>query len=169
MPPSHHSEATLKRDPDAALSAATRVLTDLGFHLDEKASGRVRLSGPGLRSTRQNPLLGASEVLLRESPGKLSCQTDMGAVGKLARFATVFPLALGFGIGLLLAGVQSVLLIWNLNAAPGMLGGWKGPLFLLSMALLPVLPWIFLGPWIGRRMHRRTALAFDTLVHNAAQ
>src|SRR4051812_35158201 len=93
-----------------ALQLAIGALTTVGFRVVQRDDHSVDFTGPGLTSTRQNALLGASHIRLEASSGQLAVLADLGGIRWLRRFLLVFPIALCAGICLLLLGVFALVL-----------------------------------------------------------
>ena len=82
------------------LQAALTVLTNNGFAIVNRDELTASLKGPGLNSTRQNPLLGASAIRLALEGNQLRLDADLGGVDSMRRFLMRFPFLLGLGLGL---------------------------------------------------------------------
>lgn len=151
-----------------ALLAALVILTNNGFAITDRDEHSAHLVGPGLHSTNQNPLLGASRVHLEMREQQLCLQAELGGVHALRRFIIRFPLLLG-----LVLGVSFALGGWMLGLpfpmGVGVPGAREWKWFALAMAggLLPVAPWLFLGPMIASIVRARTEKALTSLVQNA--
>lgn len=154
---------------EPVLAAALATLTGSGFRIvDRTATGAV-LTGPGLNSTRENPLLGASRVELAVEGATLRVRADLGGVASMRRLLVWLPLGLGLGLGLLFTvvgglgfGRQSGV-GFGVPWAPG--GWWWVPG--MAAGLLPVSPWVVLTPLMIRMVRRRTQRALDVLASNA--
>lgn len=156
--------------PESALQFALTTLTNQGFKIVRQDYHAVTLTGPGLQSTSQNPLLGASEIALRLEDRTLHLDAELGGVESMRRFITRFPLMLGLGMGVAFGVAATVVMGLQFGfrfGAPGA-PGWKWLLVATCMPLLPVMPWIFLGPKMVRKIRQRTQDALETLVNNAA-
>ena len=157
-------------DPERLLSVASTILMTNGFAVVEQDAARILFAGPGLNSTKQNPLLGASSVHVRASDGLLTIEAEYGGVESLRRFMIRFPLLLGLGIGLAFAVIMLAAIIGmhlsgiDFGAATTVV--WWSPLLVMLPALLAVSPWVFLAPWIRQHLERKTTAAIDTLMVN---
>jgi hypothetical protein len=144
-------------DFDKALDLAIAALTALGFRLDERTADFVRLTGPGMNSNRQSPLVGASQLDIRLRQGQLELAADLGAAERMMRFARIFPIALNGGLALVFLAVFGTIF-----------AGRVAPLFWLSpvigVTLLNGVVWAVLGPWIARSIHQRTCRGLDALL-----
>ena len=146
-------------DREAAMRLAMNALVANGFRLADKSEHELSFLGPGLNSSRENPVRGATAVRLTWSCGSLSLDAELGGVRRMARFLIFFPLAMA-AFFLLLGGL---LLSFGLRsgANPAMFAGLAVPALALS-------PWLFLSPWMIRRIRARTVLALDDLLGSLA-
>jgi hypothetical protein len=155
---------------DPVLSAAVTTLTNNGFAIVDRMNGRTTLAGPGLTSTRQNPILGASRIEIAVRGQTLHVDAELGGIVTMRRFLRWFPLLLGLGLGLLFAVLGAV--VWEGKFDVGLGLPWPPGLqwFVATMALgiLPVVPWLFISPLLIRMVRRRTERALDVLANNAA-
>ena len=142
-------------DPDRALDVAVAPLTTLGFRIDARTESELSCTGPGMHSTRQSPLLGASRIHLRGAPGALSVEAELGGVERMAGFIKRFPIGLTVFLTLALSGVFWVML------GPG---AWMGAVG--AAAAANALVWVILAPLMSRRLKERTCAALDTLLNN---
>lgn len=154
----YETDCPLNATPDDALARAEATLSAVGFRIVDRPRSGLVAEGPGLNSTRQNPLLGATRVELTAGDRTLRAVAEMGGVDRMRKFLLWFPLLLGLGLGLLGLLVQLMLGVGVPNAA------WM----LAALGPMAVLPWAFIGPWMAGRIVRQTERAVDTLVHNAA-
>lgn len=165
----YQTSAPLSVDPDQSLLFAIMTLTSNGFAIDQQSKNNASLLGPGMNNTRQNPLLGASRVEVGIVGKQLQIQAELGALDRMKRFVTWFPLllplflacvfvVLGFTMGQPFAGA------FGANN-----GGFTWVLIVIGICLLPGLPWLVLSPMMSRWMEKRTKQALDTLVNNAVK
>jgi hypothetical protein len=154
---------------ERTLSNAINALTYHGFRIESRTDREAELTGPGLNSTRQNPLLGASRVRLQVKNGSLQVNAELGGVQTMRRFLTWFPLILGMALGSVFSVVGGVLLGQQNGLAFGVpwAAGWKWLFVGFGAALLPVSPWLFISPIMIRWITNRTKSALDTMAHNA--
>ena len=143
----------LTGDAQAALDHGRNILASLGFRVSRKSDGELEAIGPGLNSSNQPPLLGATELTLAVSASTVTAKATLGGVRRLTLFVCIFPPALV----ICLLGVFAII-----GAAKG-----KPPLpwpelsgFLVFFLMGPIM-----APWILRR----TRKAIDDLVYNVAQ
>lgn len=140
---------------EEAFGLAEAALTALGFRLTDRSADVREWVGPGMNSSRESALLGASRIHVAHGGGELAVEADLGGVARLARFVTWFPVLLPLVLGLVLAGVFAAVL---------------GPGPWLAMVAVPVglnvALWLVLGPWMARRFKARTDRALDALLAN---
>ena len=153
------------------LQFAITALANNGFAIVDRDDRSASLEGPGLKSTRQNPLLGASTIRLTLDDHQLRLDAELGGVATMRRFLLRFPVLLGLGLGLFFSVVGGFMFGRQFGVGFGVpwAQGWTWVLFALASAMLPVTPWLFLSPMISFRMRGRTQTALDTLVKNAVR
>lgn len=157
-------------DAQRLLAAATTILMTHGFAVVYQDDHEIEFAGPGLKSTRQNPILGASTVIIRANHGRLSIEAEYGGVESLRRFMFRFPLLLGLGLGSAFAVMMTAMLVViRLTGVRFDFGApivWWLPILALLPALLAVSPWVVLAPWIRHHLERKTTVAIETLMAN---
>jgi hypothetical protein len=138
-----------------ALEVARSTFLPQGFQLVASTDHELRVTWPGINSTRENPLKGISEasIIVRPSASAIEMMATLGGVRKMKRFLTFFPL----GMALLFLIVFGVLAL-NL---PDFRRPW---IFLIP--ILALSPWIFIAPLMARAIEKRTVQAIDTLLNN---
>lgn len=157
----HTNTIPFDGDTGRAFDLAMSSLTSLGFRVVSRDETRMEMAGPGMNSSRQSALLGASRLRLTRGIQELSVQAELGGVETMARFVTLFPIVLVLGLGIifvLLAAVQQ--------------GGQMPSRASLVPVIAAVAPnaalWLILGPWMARRIGRKTREALDALLNNMA-
>jgi hypothetical protein len=138
-----------------AHAAAKRIVTSLtgqGFRIVTQNRDLVELAGPGMTSSRQNPLVGASKVVVRGLGREVTIEADFAAIRRLIRILAVVI----FGMAILFCVLF------------GFVVPFEHPVLRFILPVLPLAPWLFLLPWMGRIFRRRTARAFDTLLESVA-
>lgn len=160
-----HNESTA-----SVVEAVKTILVSNEFRIEEASDRHLVATGPGLNSTKQNPLLGATLIELDVSDHNVELYAELGGVDRMRSFLTQFPWILGSGLGLLFASLGSALqgfaLPFGLGPAVGrpdldwLLNG-------LAVGLLPVAPWIIVSPLMSNWIQQRTEHALDTLTANA--
>jgi hypothetical protein len=138
---------------DLALSA----LTPLGFQAVTRDALSLELVGPGMNSTRQSALLGASRIQITRSGRELAIEAELGGVEWMGRFLVLFPIGLCLFLAVLFFVVFSLLFNNRLWVIPvvAVTGG---------NALL----WLFLAPYLTRVIKARTCRGIDALLNNMA-
>lgn len=154
---------------DSVLSNALAILTVNGFLIVNRDTNSADLTGPGLNSTRQNPLLGASRIHLEIAEQQIRLDAELGGVKSMQNFIMRFPIGLGLGLGLLFAVGGGTLFGQLFGVGFGMPGfvGWKWLLLAMGIPLLSVSPWLFLSPKMSEGIATRTQDALSALVRNA--
>jgi hypothetical protein len=137
-------------------STATRrivaSLAALGFQIVTHNRDVVELVGPGMRSSHQNPLVGASKVTIRSLGREVAIEADFGAVGRLIRT---------LGIVIFSMAILFLVLFGFVIPCPH-------PVLRYILPVLPLAPWPFLLPWMSWLFRRRTARALDALLEGVA-
>ena len=137
-------------DPAKAFDMATTILTGNGFRIVEKGEHSLAFSSPGMSSTKQNPLLGASEIRVERRVGELEIQAELGGVQRMRTFLILFPIGLALFLFVLF----------------GILFREKGILFTAGVSVGPLLPWVVLTPLLSAVTKRRTERALTDLLAN---
>src|SRR5262245_44804927 len=151
----YSAAAHFNGDPDKAIGLAESALTAIGFQITERAAGSADFEGPGMNSTRQSALVGASRIHVRGSRSEIALEAELGGVARMERFVTLFPVALCAFLAVLLTVLFSVLFgpgpwVYGVAAVTG------------ALALL----WCVLGPVMARVIRARTCRALDALLAN---
>jgi hypothetical protein len=164
------ASGTVSGAPDAALKFVLITLATNGFTITQRDATSATLIGPGLNSTRQNPILGASKIDVRVDDRSLHVHAELGDVDRMWRFLMWFPFLLCFGLGLFFAVVGGAVFGQQFGAENGVPAaqGRKWALVALGVAMLPAAPWLVLSPRMARMVRNRTHRALETLVANAA-
>ncbi|MFN9639114.1 MAG: hypothetical protein ACK56W_03690 [Pirellula sp.] len=165
------TSAIMPRPSEETLQAALAILTNNGFTIVNRNERTASLIGPGLNSTKQNALLGASKICLKLEGNQLGLEAELGGVESMQRFLNRFPLLLGLVLGILFCLIGGFVIGQQFGVGFGApwAQGWKWMLVTFGFSMLPVTPWIFLSPWIGKMLRTRTQLALNALVTNAVQ
>lgn len=152
-----------------SLAKAVRSLIAVGFSVVKQDERRVELRGPGMRSTKQNPLLGATKIELRSANRAVQMDAELGGVQTMQKFLTWFPPLLGLSLAMvftLVGGItfgQAFGIGFGVPAAPG----WKWIVVSFGVAFLPTLPWLVLSPLMIRMIRKRTIRALEKLLQSA--
>src|SRR5262245_24613833 len=83
---------------DRALEAAISPLTSLGFRIVEQSPTAIELTGPGMNSSRESGLMGATRIRVVARSHELALDAELGGVERLSRFVRLFPVALSLGL-----------------------------------------------------------------------
>ncbi len=166
---SFHTSAVASASSDSILDSAVQTLANQGFAISDRTMNSVTLNGPGLNSTRQNPLLGATKITLTINGKNLDADAELGGVERMQRFLTRFPFLLGLVLGLLFGVGGGVLFgqLFGVGFGVPWAQGWQWLVAAICFAMLPVAPWLFISPLMSRSIQKRTEHAIATLVHNA--
>ena len=165
------TSAVTTRPTDDVLLAALVTLTNNGFTIVNRDEKSADLTGPGLNSTRQNPLLGASRIHIELQGQKLCLDAELGGVDSMRRFLMRFPFILGLGLGLFFGVGGGIAFGRQFGVGFGVpwAQGWTWLLVAIGGAMLPVTPWLFLSPMMSNLVRTRTQNALATLVQNSIQ
>ena len=142
-------------DTAKAFGMAESALTGLGFRLTDRTAASIELAGPGMNSSRESGLMGASRIRISAGHAELAVEADLGGVERLARFLKLFPIALVLCLGVVFAVVFSVTFgsgAWIVAVAAAVGGN--------------AAVWLVLGPWMAKSFRARTSRALDTLLAN---
>jgi hypothetical protein len=142
-------------DTDRAFGLAESALTAIGFRVTGRTTGSLEMIGPGMNSSRESALVGASRIHVQSGPGELELGADLGGVARMSRFVTLFPIGLVLVLGVVLSVVFGVLQgpgIWVAVVA-AVVGG-------------NVVLWLLLGPLMARWIRARTCRGLDALLAN---
>ncbi len=144
-----------KGNADKAFGLAESALTALGFRLTQRTTSSLEMTGPGMNSSRESALVGASRVHVNKGNGELTMEADLGGVQRMARFVMLFPISMCLFLALLFGVVFTAVF------GPG---NW---MYAVAGAIgANALVWMVLGPWMARRFHKRTCDGLDTLLAN---
>jgi len=142
------SATVISGPPEEALKVVRDALVANAFTILSATPTEFTAAGPGLTSSRQNSLLGASKVSLRVENSVLHLQAELGGAARLGLFATLFPLALGVFLAVVLGLARKP----NGLIAP----------------LLAVGPWLVVGPLMAVLFRKRTEKALNALLQSTA-
>jgi hypothetical protein len=165
----YSTSAVIPRPSGETLQAALAILINNGFAIANRDERSASLTGPGLNSTKQNPLLGASKIRLAIEGNQLQVDAELGGVETMQRFLIRFPLLLGLVLGLLFCVIGGWVFGQQFGVGFGVpwAQGWNWILVTFGFCMLPITPWLLLAPWIGNMIRTRTQLALNTLATNA--
>jgi hypothetical protein len=137
-------------DTSKAFGLAESALSALGFRITQRSAETFEVVGPGMNSSRESALTGASRIRFSHNPGELALEAELGGVERMSRFVRFFPL----GLCLSLAIVFSLVLGRQFGA-----GVWIVP-------AVVALPWLLIGPLMSNAIRARTCRGLDALVAN---
>lgn len=163
----YETEIGIDSDAHSVVNHAVHTLVGCGMTLDRREMKEATLSGPGLRSTNQNPLLGATSIRLieRDHPtSRVIIHADLGGVRWMGKFIIRLPLFLAMGFLSLYAVVELVGPQFGMPAIPD-LARWT----VLSSILLTTLPWFAIRPLFVRKLTTKTEQAIENLIRSADQ
>ena len=156
----YQANIPVQSNENAVLNETARQLISCGFQLASQNENEVTLTHKGMRSTKQNPVLGATKITLRQSHvsrGKISVSADLGGVRWMRSFVMLFP-------PLLMAGILTI----NLALAAIFQNIPQGLFFKLIAGLVFV---AFLSSFAGmilvKRIRKNTEQAIEACVTNA--
>src|SRR5262245_16864901 len=115
-------------DSHKAIDLAVVALSSLGFRLHARTPDSATLSGPGMNSSRQSPLVGASLLDIRAERGELALTAELGSAERMMRFVRIFPIALNAGLGVVLLIVFALTLGQRLPFA-----AWATPVLVVTV------------------------------------
>ena len=149
----YEKAVTYSGDALRALDHAQAVFTALGFTNFETSNVFLTGKGPGMTSTNQPPLRGASKIRIESGNSRLSHHAELGGVRFMRNFILFFPPALVKFLALLFYGLSFNLELPNASLRIGML-------------LLMAAPFTILGPIMIRNIRNRTTDALDSLLED---
>jgi hypothetical protein len=155
-----HRAEVAANDGPRALEFAVRTLVGIGFRLERHSATAATLVGPGMNSSKQNPVVGASSVELSATSRGLVAQAELGGAQRMAGFVRWFPPTLAVGIYVVLSTV------FLLTPGPARLAG---PLIAALPCGIVAAVWLVLGPWVGAKIVGSTKQGLDNLVASAGQ
>lgn len=141
---------SLKTESRKCIDTAKMIFMQNGFLVSKKGEHDFQFTGPGMSSTKENPLVGVSTARIKLNGRQVTLEAELKSVRGMQWFIWIFPFAL--------CGI--LFLVLNGSRPSGSPINWA--------SLLAVLPWIVLSPWMSRWMKRRTIRALDVLIENAA-
>jgi len=141
-------------DSEKAVDAAVSVFIQHGFQIIQKSETAVELTGPGMISSRQNPLVGISRIRIFQSRGSLSVEAEFESIRKLIKYIAVFIVGMGVFFVILFG------ILFTRQGQP------MSRIVLISLA--PLAPWPILLPVIIIWLKSRTSRALDVLLSNIA-
>ncbi len=137
---------------EKAFEVAKNVLIQHNFQIVRDSDSEVEFTGPGMLSSRQNPLVGISRVCIRGTSGNISIEAEFGGIRRLTKYLVFFIVGMAIFF-LVLFGI--------------LLSKQDQPLYkTILITLAPFIPWPILIPLIHIWMKSRTSKALDRLLTN---
>jgi len=137
---------------EKALEVAKNVFIQHNFQIVRGSDTEVEFTGPGMLSSRQNPLVGISRVCIRGTSGNLSIEAEFGGIRRLTKYLVLF-----------IVGMAIFFLVFFGIILPKQ-GQPADKIILISLA--PFIPWSVIIPLMAMWMKSRTAKSLDTLLNN---
>lgn len=110
----HYSRSVeFRGDAGKAFDLAAAALAGVGFRIDGRTDSSLEATGPGMTSSRQSPLVGASRIQFARRGGELTADAELGGARWVGRFATLFPLGLCLFLCVVLTAV-----FWGCSGGP---------------------------------------------------
>lgn len=139
-----------KGDAKEAFNVARTALLSLGFEVLVDSPDEMSAEGPGMHSNQQPELLGATSIRFMLSGPNITVEAVLGGVQTMKNFVNLFP-----------PGLIISLLIVQYLFGPGDAKD--------LLHVFWVLPWIVIGPFLGRSLESKTERAIDRLLRGMAQ
>ncbi len=151
-----------------AFDRALSILGAAGFTIQQQDRDSIEFTGPGLNSSRESAILGATKIRIQLDRDSIQLDAELGGVVRMKRFLNTFIPSLAVLLVVIIgpftgwvAGMQNGLGF----GVPG-LPGLKWLMFTVPITLLPFLPWIVVTPWVAGKIRTRTINAIDGLLQN---
>lgn len=133
-----------------AFSAIEATLLPNSFRITRSEASLLELKGRGMQSTKEDPVRGATVVLVEARDGFLHLNARLGGVLFMVIFVCLFP----------------VLLTGSFAVAPMIKSG-GGIASLSTEALYGMAVWSVLGPLMGLWIRHRTIESLRAMLENA--
>ena len=137
-------------DTKKVLTAAAPIFMTNGFRVEQVSTSEIMATGPGMSSTRQNPLWGVRPATLHFGGFNVRFSAEPGGVRTMRNFLFLFPpgLALALMLTFYLAGM------WPTQVA--------------GTVLAAISLWIVIAPLIAIKTKKKTIEAIESLTHSIA-
>jgi hypothetical protein len=149
---SYRGTTSIVGSGDEALRVVRDALIANGFSVASTGGGSLEAQGPGMHSSRENPIRGVSRARARVHGSTLEIEADLGGVARLGWLLLILPITLG----LILAGVT-----WMQLSGAERAGDYLGPVLMTGI-------WIVLAPLFLWHIRTRTVKAVEALLYSAA-
>lgn len=137
---------------EKVLQVAKNVFIQHNFQIVRHSDKEVEFTGPGMLSSRQNPIVGISRICIRGTSGNITIEAEFGGIRKLTKYLVVFIVGMAIFF-LVLFGILLPKQGQPLNKT-------------ILISLAPFIPWPVLIPLIHIWMKSRTFKALDRLLTN---
>ena len=146
----YSTKRRLAGDKAFAFSAVESTLVPNGFRVVDANPHRRVLKGPGMQSTRENSVRGATKITVEVEGETLHLRAELNGVLFMAMFVCIFPV-----------------LLWAGFAVAGLLSSAESTAALSGKALVGAAVWFVVGPALALWIRRRTTRALDDMMDNA--
>jgi len=147
----YEKRVNFRGDRAKALEVARGVFVQEGFAITMQGPHAFDAAGPGLLSTRQNPLLAVSRATVTAGEAHLSIAASLGGARRLVKLLAAFLVVLAAALAGLFALLMPQTLPW-----------------ILLVTAAPFAPWVVLLPALGHFVRLRARRALDVLMGNMA-
>ncbi len=151
-----------------ALDVARTTFMNQGFQIIANSDYELRVTGPGLNGTKENPLKGVSEASIIIHASAIEMKAILGGTQKLNKFLRIFPLGMALFFLLAIGITFGVIALTEGLTLPELRQWWWVGLIAFLIPVSALSPWIFLSPIMIRWIEKRTVQAIDTLLNNMA-
>ena len=147
--PEFQESMAFQGDSKEALLMARNVFLQEGFEWIPQGDHAFEAFGPGMMSSKQNPILGCSYVQVRVDRDTIQVQAEFGGIRKMTTFLAILLPGLGLGLSVLFY-------VLFREEKP----------FAALIPFLALSPWVILGPLLCRVMREKASRALRTLMQN---
>ena len=137
---------------EKVLEVAQNVFIQHNFQIIRHSDTEVEFTGPGMLSSRQNPLVGISKICIRGTSGNITIEAEFGGIRNLTKYLVIFIAGMAIFFVVLFG------ILFSMQEQP------VNKIILISAA--PFAPWPVLIPLIHIWMKSRTSKALDRLLTN---
>lgn len=142
---------------DELRRSSIQLLGANNFQVVNDAPGIIEFRGPGMNSTRQSPVVGASFIRLKANHGSVTLEAGLGGAKWMAKFIRYFPIALLVGLELVFAVVFGLVLpnpILGITIATSAVG-------------INLMIWSIIAGPMSRKIEERSKAAISGFMTNA--
>ncbi|UCC23478.1 MAG: hypothetical protein JSW23_05345 [Planctomycetota bacterium] len=137
---------------EKVLEVARNAFIQNNFQIVHDSETEVEFTGPGMLSSRQNPIVGISRIRIRGTSGNLSIEAEFGGIRQLTKYLALFIVGMAIFF-LVLLGILLPKQGQPLNKT-------------ILISLGPFVPWPVLIPLIHIWMRSRTSKVLERLFTN---